>query len=303
MLLHFNQVSLNLAQSKFDISLPDLYLQKNDELGSLSRSFVNIAENLKSIIKDTTNVLSEMENKNLTVEIDRNYTGDCAPIKNSINQIIYTYNHLLNQIRAIADEVSIGSEQVSNIATNLAQGSTEQASSVEQMYSTFSTVSESAIRNAEKVETANNYITEVTYEILKCNEDMQQTHAAMTEIDFSSNEISKIIKIIDSIAFQTNILALNASVEAARAGQAEKGFAVVADEVHNLASKSADAAKQTTMLIENSILAVEKGKKATEITSEALYEVSRKVNLVNQIVETIRTDSNNQAAIILENIN
>ncbi|MDD3570307.1 MAG: HAMP domain-containing methyl-accepting chemotaxis protein [Lachnospiraceae bacterium] len=294
------EVSSSLAESNFDISLPDLYLQKNDEIGSLSRSFVNIAENLKRIIKDISDVLYQMEQKNLDVEIDRNYTGDCAPIKQSINQIIYTYNQLLTQIHAIADEISIGSEQVSSIATNLAQGSTEQASSIEQMYSSFSTISHGVVSNAESVEKANNYITEVTSEILKCNEDMQQTHAAMTEIDFSSNEISKIIKIIDGIAFQTNILALNASVEAARAGLAGKGFAVVADEVRNLASKSADAAKQTTLLIENSILAIEKGKKITAITSESLNEVSKKINFVSQTIEAVHTDSNSQASNISE---
>lgn len=295
-----DKISISLSQGDFNVLISDKNLKQNDEIGNLSRSFASVAGNLKKITNDISQVLTQMCKKNLNVSINSDYQGDYVPIKNSINDIIYTYNNVLHQFSVIAEQVSIGSDQVSNVAANLAQASVQQASSVEQINSSFLTVSTGAKRNVDMVNNANQYIEDATQNVLECNDDMQQTHSAMSEIYSSSNDIYNIIKIIDNIAFQTNILALNAAVEAARAGESGKGFSVVADEVRNLASKSAEAAKQTTLLIQNSMTAVEKGKNSVEITSNKLSEVVKKIDLIGETIENIRKDSSNQATNIAE---
>ncbi len=145
---------------------------------------------------------------------------------------------------------------------------------------------------------ANNFVAEVGASVVVSNEDMQRLLAAMREIDESSRQIADIIKIIDAITFQTNILSLNASVEAALAGKSGKGFAVVAEEVRNLALRSADAAKKTASLIENTLNSVRKGTEIAEVTALALANVSEKTHLVNDIIYKITGASKGQAASI-----
>ena len=143
----------------------------------------------------------------------------------------------------------------------LAQGATEQASSVEELSASLTEISNQVQMNAHNAKKANELATTSGEVALSTLSDMKEMLASMNEISISSDNISKVIKVIDDIAFQTNILALNAAVEAARAGSAGKGFAVVADEVRNLAAKSSEAAKETTALIETSISAVSHGEK------------------------------------------
>lgn len=204
-------------------------------------------------IKESTSVLEEMSKGNLQVSVTGNYNGDHAIIKDAINNTIMSFNEVLGNINSAAEQVSTGAKQISSSSQALSQGSTEQASSIEEITASINGIASQTRQNAANANQANELASAAKEKAVQGNMQMAEMVKAMTEINDSSNNISKIIKVIDEIAFQTNILALNAAVEAARAGQHGKGFAVVAEEVRNLAARSADAAKETTDMIEGSI--------------------------------------------------
>jgi methyl-accepting chemotaxis protein len=177
----------------------------------------------------------------------------------------------------------------------LSQGSTEQASSIEEITASMTQVSAQTKQNAANANQANQLALAAKENAVEGNGQMQGMVKAMAEINDSSSNISKIIKVIDEIAFQTNILALNAAVEAARAGQHGKGFAVVAEEVRNLAARSANAAKETTEMIENSIRKVEAGTEIANNTAVALNKIVDGVAKAAELVGDIASASNEQA--------
>jgi methyl-accepting chemotaxis protein len=290
--------SRKLSSCEFDIVIPGRYLNKKDEIGNLSRAFTSVAENMNCITDDISSVLSEMANKNLLVGIQEDYTGDFRPIKDSINHIIETYNHLLINFGAVAQQVLLSSNQVSDISAALAQGSGEQTNAMEELSASLSQVSDDADKNAENVSRAAQYVSDVDRNVTLSNEYMEEMLSAINEINATSVHISSILKVIDDITFQTNILALNAAVEAARAGQAGAGFSVVANEVRTLASRTADAAAQTSALVADSIHAVKKGTDIAEKTAKALADVSDKAQLVSDAIGEISKSSSGQAAAI-----
>lgn len=276
----------------------ELTVSSQDEIGVLSLAFNNMARNMKSIIEDLSYILGEMANGNFLVRSnhEEKYIGAYHKLLDAIRNINTHLSRTLTQIDQAAKQVDAGADQVSSGAQALSQGSTEQAASVQELSATIAETSSGVNANAKKADEANIISRDAERQVEQGNKKMQEMIEAMQDISDKSNEIGKIIKTIDDIAFQTNILALNAAVEAARAGVAGKGFAVVADEVRNLAQKSAEAAKSTTVLIEGATAAVSTGVNIANETAAHLTEIAEKTGESTRMIREISEISKEQAA-------
>ncbi len=281
----------DLSENETQIKLPD------DELGELARIFTEVSEDMRTIIKDINYCMSNMAAGNFRVrsKCEERYIGGYSYIIQAMRGIKERLNEALSQIESSSNLVQSGSEQLSLGAQGLAQGAMDQSASIEELFATINGLSERIKANAEDAKTANLITEEAGADVAESNQRMQELLTAMDEINETSAQISKIIQTIDNIAFQTNILALNAAVEAARAGAAGKGFAVVADEVRNLASKSAEAAKSTTTLIQNAVSAAENGSKLANTAAHSLQKVVERVEGVEDKIKNIASVSEKQA--------
>lgn len=260
----------------------------------------NTLDAIANPINASLDVLTKMAQNDYTHEISGNYKGSFNELVSAINYVQLTLNNVLNEINVAAKQVSSGSKQVSDSAQSLSQGSTEQASSIQELTASLEEISSQTKQNAVNANEASELALVVKENAIKGNNQMREMVQAMNGINEASSNISKIIKVIDEIAFQTNILALNAAVEAARAGQHGKGFAVVAEEVRNLAGRSANAAKETTVLIEGTIKRVEDGSKIANATADALNNIVEGVTKATDLVGQIAKASNDQATAITQ---
>ena len=277
-----------LAEGNFDIKVS--YAQE-DEIGRLVKSFNNIVKRLTYVVSDLQAKLGAFAQGDFATEIkeDENYKGDFRPILNSLQEISTSLNSTLKNVHTSSSEVS-------SMAQRISEGTTKQASSIAELSKTMEDITEQIRHTTKQAEKAQQLGVVSGSHVETSNQKMTDMQGAMEEITEKSKEISKIIKTIDDIAFQTNILSLNAAIEAARAGEAGKGFAVVADEVGNLAKKSQEAAQNTSLLIEETIGAVQKGAKFTEETAEALQSVSESTNQVNDLIGEISKASEEESA-------
>jgi methyl-accepting chemotaxis protein len=290
------QAAIQLAQGDLKVAIN---YKSRDELGALSEAMRKAMAKFSLYIDEVNYALGEIAHNNFSLrEPQEHFLGDFSAIEANLNKLVSDMSETMSQIKSVAEQVSFGADQVSSGAQALAQGATEQASSVEELSSTISDVSTQVLYNADKATKASEIAMEAAGAIKASNDQMQHLMVAMDNINAKSSEISKIIKTIEDIAFQTNILALNAAVEAARAGAAGKGFAVVADEVRNLAGKSAEAAKNTTMLIEDSVSSVFDGVKLADETAKDLLGAVDSVEKTTALISDISKASSEQAAAI-----
>ncbi|GLB26904.1 hypothetical protein LXJ15735_31450 [Lacrimispora xylanolytica] len=280
----------------------DFYVQlqtkASGEVGELVDSFKRIGITLveyKEYIQEIANVLNQIAQGNLCFELKQEYIGEFSKVKDSLLNISENLSQTIENVKSSSEQIAMASSQVASGAQSLAQGTTEQASSIEEFSATIADISMQIKNTANNADLANREVVSTSEEVINSNSQMQEMKLAMNNINAKSAQISKIIKTIEDIAFQTNILALNAAVEAARAGSAGKGFAVVADEVRNLAQKSADAAKNTTMLIEETVQAVERGSQIVDITAQSMINVVAGSDQVRDFVNDIARTSKEQS--------
>ncbi len=287
--------SRNLSEGNLDFHID---VNSSNEIGVLADSLNTSVKNLKLYISDISMVLDEIAAGNLGKESAIQYIGDFVQIQKAIETISDQFCNTMEQIHSSSSQVDSGANQVAVGAQSLAQGATEQASEVDNLLQMIEQVTEQINENTKSAAITTKEADNVGEKITICSDQMQKMANAMQQISSCSGEIQHIIKTIEDIAFQTNILALNAAVEAARAGTAGKGFAVVADEVRNLAAKSADAAKNTTELIEKTLHVVDNGSQLTQLTQESLGTVVEGAEKVTEQIKIISAASVEQEAAI-----
>jgi methyl-accepting chemotaxis protein len=266
-------------------------------LASLSRLMGTLHQYL-AYINEICDSLEEMSQGEMAIELKENYIGDFAKLKTNFTKFSDTMTQILLAVKNSAVSINEMAHNVSSGGESLSKSSTQLASTIIELKSSIGNVSNIAEENTKRANDANILSDEIKADAQISGEKMKEMLDAVNQIQESSEKISKVIKVIDDIAFQTNILALNAAVEAARAGAAGKGFAVVADEVRNLASKSSNAARETSNLITDSNQKSNQGVSIAVDASACLTEIIKDIQKSSEMILEIANQSSNQSKAI-----
>ncbi len=262
--------------------------ESNFELDKMALSF----ENMVQMVAHNTSVVKRVAEGDMTVFVD--ITSEDDELGKNLYKLVQSNDAMYADMLQVSNAVSSGAGQISEVNTLVAESSNKQAVAIESLSERIETINTLASDNGKKSIEAGEYTETVVQNIEMGTSHMQELLTAMVDIVHSSEEISKINKVIEDISFQTNILALNASVEAARAGVAGKGFSVVADEVRNLAAKSADAAKQTTTMIQNSVQKAKEGSALAQDTAKDLETIHVNIQDFAHLMEGITAATTEQ---------
>lgn len=286
-IIKLSDIAKQMAVGKIDF---DLSLSKgSNEIAALENSFCDMIGNFKA----QAEVINELAEGNLCIDVNVKSEEDI--VGNALAKLVNDDNIVFSNVQTAATEIHTGSSQVAAASQSLAQGSTQQASAIEEITASVTDIADKSRVNADKIDEVRRYVLEVGNNVSSGNDKMKEMVVAMKEISEASENIEKVIKVIDDIAFNTNILALNATVEASRAGEHGKGFAVVAEEVRNLAGRSAEAASQTTAMIEDSIRKVQRGSDLAQDTERALELISNSIDMITKLSRDVAVASEEQA--------
>ncbi len=274
---------------------------RTDEIGMIAQTIHHVCGCLRKTIDDVGRILGEMAKGNFAVDVVKNddyYIGDFKALAESLLTIQTNLTHVLRDISQIANQVDTSADQMSSEAQTLSQGTLEQTVSIDGLASNVTSITSQVQSSAFRCKDASELVDKATGYAASADEKMKQLTKATGNIDQSSTQIGSIIKTIEDIAFQTNVLSLNASIEAARAGTAGKGFSVVAEEVRNLAERSAQAAKDTGTLIGRSIQDVKTGTESTSEAVSSMLVINECIQSIKKLMDEIASTSVQQSEMI-----
>ncbi len=275
---------------------------RNDEVGLIAQTIHHVCDCLRKTIDDIGRILGEMADGNIAVDVEKNqsyYIGDFKVLAESLKSIRTHLTEVMRNITYIADKVNNNADQVSAGAQALSQGTAQQKISIDGLVSNITDITAQVQSSAVRCGNASELVERATGYAAEADTKMAQLLTATKNIDQSSAQIVSIVKTIEDIAFQTNVLALNASIEAARAGAAGKGFSVVSDEVRSLASKSSEAAKNTSTLIGRSIQDVKTGTESTNLAISAMQVIGECIQSIKILMDEIALASSQQSEMIV----
>ncbi len=288
------KAAIMLRKGQLDI---DIQYQSEDEFGKLANNLRQSCHTLHEIATDAGHLLTQMSkgNFNVNTKIEDQYVGEFTSLIEAMRNMNRKLNETLNNINSASDQVAIGSSQLAESAQTLAEGATEQAGAIEELTATVENINASAATTATQADAASEKAKQAELDAEKSRQDLLDLTNAMQRINDTSRKIQNIIGEIEDIASQTNLLSLNASIEAARAGDAGRGFGVVADQIGKLADDSAKSAVNTRELLERSLVEIENGseitKKTVDILNNILDSMKEFADSAAQSSETARKQS------------